>query len=141
MAVAQSIQVPATSRTRSQLRYLLEVGGLALAVAAAAWLGLLFAFQPNEVSLVWPPAGIGIAAVVLLGYRVWPGIAIGIAMSTLARGHQLPQVGGEVLSNIFEAIVAGVLLRQFVPFRPSLDRLSDVLGFTAVAAIVAGGGA
>jgi len=45
---------------------------LALAVVyyLAARLGLLLAFAESNVSPVWPPSGIALAALLLFGYRV-----------------------------------------------------------------------
>src|SRR6059058_4863215 len=46
-------------------------------VAGMAGLSRGFTFVNSNVSPIWPPAGIAIAAVILLGYRVWPAILIG----------------------------------------------------------------
>ena len=43
----------------------------------SAYLGLLLAFQDTLISPVWPPVGIGLALILILGPRVWPGITIG----------------------------------------------------------------
>lgn len=34
-------------------------------------------FLSGKVALVWPPSGLALAAILLFGYRFWPGIAIG----------------------------------------------------------------
>src|SRR5258706_391968 len=39
--------------------------------------GLKLAFVHANASAVWAPTGIALAAFLLLGYRVWPGIALG----------------------------------------------------------------
>jgi signal transduction histidine kinase len=44
---------------------------------ASAYLGLILAFKDPFTSPVWPPVGVGFAMILLLGPRVWPGIAIG----------------------------------------------------------------
>ena len=52
-----------------------------VAVAAvyygAAKLGLTLAFEAPSVTAIWPPTGIALAAVLLWGYRIWPGVALG----------------------------------------------------------------
>src|SRR6266496_6194212 len=53
------------------------IGILTLVYFAAATFGLSLAAMHKNVSLVWPPTGIALAAVLLLGYRIWPGIALG----------------------------------------------------------------
>src|SRR4051812_10849776 len=45
---------------------------------ATARLGLLLALPPEKkATAVWPPSGIAFAALLLFGYRVWPGIWLG----------------------------------------------------------------
>ena len=49
----------------------------------SAHLGLLLAFQQTNASPVWPPSGIAFAAVLVFGYRVWPGVTIGAFLANL----------------------------------------------------------
>ena len=39
--------------------------------------GLQFSYEKSHESPVWPPAGLALAALLLLGWRVWPGIWLG----------------------------------------------------------------
>jgi integral membrane sensor domain MASE1 len=57
--------------------YLLRILVLAGAYYGAAKLGLTLAFANRSVTAVWPPTGIALTTVVLWGYRVWPGVALG----------------------------------------------------------------
>lgn len=50
---------------------------LALLYFFSGRLGQLMAIPPGNVTPVWPPSGIGLAAIYLWGYRVWPGIFFG----------------------------------------------------------------
>lgn len=52
---------------------------LALAVVnfAGANLGKLMAIPPGNVTPLWPPSGIALAAILLFGYRIWPGVWLG----------------------------------------------------------------
>jgi hypothetical protein len=56
-----------------------------LAVAAvyyaAARIGLVLAFEQTNASPVWPPAGIAVALVALLGQHIWPGIFLGALLA------------------------------------------------------------
>ncbi|HZI75374.1 MAG TPA: MASE1 domain-containing protein, partial [Gemmatimonadales bacterium] len=58
-------------------RYLLRLAALASVYYVAARLGLTYASIGQSVSLIWPPTGLAIAALTLLGYRYWPGVALG----------------------------------------------------------------
>ena len=53
------------------------IGGLAVIYFIAGKLGLMLASLHASASPVWPPAGIALAALLLLGYRAWPAIFIG----------------------------------------------------------------
>jgi integral membrane sensor domain MASE1 len=37
-------------------------------------------FLSGNVVLVWPTAGIALAAILLFGYRFWPGVALGAVL-------------------------------------------------------------
>src|SRR5436190_7091734 len=65
-------------------RYLLELAATAAACYAAARIGLALAYPHDGTSALhgaftafWPPIGVGIAALVLFGPRLWPGIVAG----------------------------------------------------------------
>jgi diguanylate cyclase (GGDEF)-like protein len=46
--------------------------------------GLSLAIPPGYATAVWPPSGIALAAILLWGPRVWPGIAAGSVLVNLA---------------------------------------------------------
>src|SRR5438874_1939855 len=53
-----------------------EVIVVAVLYCATASLSLRLAFEKTNASPVWPPSGIAVVAVLLLGYRVWPGVLL-----------------------------------------------------------------
>ena len=63
------------------VRYLVQVTLLAAAYLAAAMIGLAFAIPPGNATAVWPASGIALAAVLLLGTRVWPGVWLGALLA------------------------------------------------------------
>jgi len=56
---------------------ILECLGIAVAYLITARFCQLLAIEPGNVTAVWIPSGIILAAVLLRGYRVWPGIWLG----------------------------------------------------------------
>src|SRR5262245_28244921 len=46
-------------------------------------IGKAGAFAGGKVGLIWPTAGIGVAAILLLGYRFLPGVAVGTVLISL----------------------------------------------------------
>ena len=51
--------------------------GLGILYYGTARFGLLFSYGQSHESPVWPPVGLALAALLLFGWRVWPGIWIG----------------------------------------------------------------
>ena len=49
---------------------------LIVAYIATGKLGLLLGYVHPATSLVWPPAGIALAAFLVQGYRVWPAVLV-----------------------------------------------------------------
>lgn len=66
-----------------RVSYLGRVLLLAAVYFAAAKLSLLLAIPPGYVTPVWPPSGIALAATLLLGNRIWPGVWLGAALVNL----------------------------------------------------------
>jgi diguanylate cyclase (GGDEF)-like protein/PAS domain S-box-containing protein len=112
------------------------VGILAVVYFAAARLGLSLASMHKSVSLVWPPTGIALAALLLFGHRLWPGIALGAFFINASTGVGLAVAAGIAAGNTLEALAGAYLLRRFTRFRVSLDRPQDILEFVVLAAAV-----
>jgi MASE1 len=70
----------------------------------AGKVGLSLANLNSSISLVWPATGMAIAAVVLLGYRVWPAIALGAFLVNLTTTGRLAPSLGVVMGNTLEAL-------------------------------------
>src|SRR5215472_2122363 len=98
-----------------------------------AKLGLSLAFVAEQVSVIWPPTGIALAAVLLFGYDVWPGIALGASLANSLAHEPLAVAGGIAVGNTLEALAGAWLLRR-VGFDNTLGRLKDALALVVLAA-------
>jgi PAS domain S-box-containing protein len=117
--------------------YLAQVGGLALVYLGAAKLGLAMAFLAEQVTPVWPPTGIALAALLLRGPRLWPGVALGAFLANLTTPHETALTAcGIAAGNTLEAVVGAGLLHCLVGPRPLFGRLKDVVGFVVLAALL-----
>src|SRR5262249_62073153 len=116
--------------------YAVKIAVLAGAYYGTAKLGLDLAFETTSVTAVWPPTGIALAALLLWGYRLWPGVALGAFLANSWTGIPLYAVLGITLGNTLEALAGAYLLRRFAGFRPSLERVRDVIALAALAAIL-----
>ncbi len=73
---------------RRWIPYRARVFVLAGLYFAGAKLGQAFTLTGSSVSLVWPPAGIVLAALLVHGYGLCPGIGLGVILANL--GLSLP---------------------------------------------------
>ena len=117
---------------RTFLRYAAGVVLLAAAYYGAAKLGQTLRYTAS-VSAIWPPAGLGIAALYLWGIRWWPGVLLGeIAVNgeLLLDGSSFPigSLLGQQTGNMAEVIVGALL---FVGFSLLTGSLSLFLGNAA----------
>jgi len=108
--------------------------GLAVVYYFAARLGLMMDAVAGFATLVWPATGIALAALVIFGYRLWPGVFVGAFAANLMTGAPAVVALGMAAGNTLEAVAGTYLLRRIPGFRPSLDRLQDVLGLIVLAA-------
>lgn len=117
-------------------RYVAMVLGLAAVYYGAAELGLSLAFETPSVSAVWAPTGIALAALVLFGLRYWPGVALGALLANAWTGVPLLAVLGITAGNTLEALVGAYLLVRLTDFRPSLERVTDVVWLVTLGAVL-----
>ncbi|MER5202782.1 MASE1 domain-containing protein [Streptomyces sp. NPDC002825] len=113
-----------------QFRPLTEAALISLAVAvcyyAAGRLGLLGRLVVEGVvaTPIWPPTGVAVAALLLFGARVWPGIALGSFLVIASLTTPGPTTVVTVVSNTVAPLCAFLLLRR-VGFRLDMARLRD----------------
>ena len=97
-------------------------------------LGKEASFMSGSIALVWPPAGIALAAILLFGYRFWPGVALGAVLFSCLNGVPLGFFTlGTAIGNTMGAIVCTFLLRRFISFDNAMERTRDVVGYIALA--------
>jgi integral membrane sensor domain MASE1 len=116
-------------------RYFAHVAIVFCAYFAAGKLGLATPFTSGNISPVWPAAGIALAAVLLWGYRVWPGIAAAAFLVNFLSPIPLAAAVGLATGNTLAALTGAFLLRRVSDFKHSLSRLRDVLGLIVFAAL------
>src|SRR5437762_6745224 len=116
------------------LRVWAGILGTALIYFAAAKLGFVFAFVAKQVTVVWPPTGIALAALLVLGPRAWPGITLGAFLANATTDEPLWTAGGIAVGNTLEAVVGAWLLHR-LGFRATLELVRDVLALILGAAL------
>jgi signal transduction histidine kinase len=111
---------------RRRVRWGLSVALVALVYFGAALAGNALKLTGN-VDAVWPPAGVGIAAIYLGGLSLLPGVLVGdILADVLPGGLPITALIGQTFGNMLEVVVAAMLLRRLVRHGSPLDRLDGI---------------
>ncbi|MDD1609366.1 MAG: PAS domain S-box protein [Methylococcaceae bacterium] len=92
-----------------------------------AKLGLLFATNAGNVTLVWLPSGLALAVFLLGGARYMPGIFFGAFAAGIAVGDSEGVSAGIALGNTLEPLLGWWLLTRWVKFDITLTKLRDFL--------------
>jgi signal transduction histidine kinase len=112
----------------------LKIAGVAMLYFAGAQIGLMYAVVGGAVSLVWPPSGIALVAMLHLGYRAGLGVALGSFLSNVSVGIPIPVALGIAAGATLEAVVGTFLLQRCAAFRCDLGRRRDVVALILFAA-------
>src|SRR5437588_90686 len=114
--------------------------GLLVALAAAYFvagrLGLRFAVVSPNATVVWPPTGIALAALLLAGYDVWPAIMVGAFLVHLSTTGSVPSAVAIAAGNTLEGLLGAYLVNRFARGRRVLERARDIFTFAILAGIV-----
>ena len=117
--------------------YLASVVLLAATYFSAAKLAMLVAIPPGYATAVWPPSGIALASVLLLGNRVWPGIWLGASLVNVTVQSSLVAATLMGAGNTLEALAGAALVRALIGVPGPFRRGEDVIKFVAIAALSA----
>jgi signal transduction histidine kinase len=113
------------------------IGLFAIIYLVAGKIGLHLASLHASASPVWPPAGIALAAILLLGYRAWPAIFVGAFLVNLTTAGDNATSVAIAAGNTLEAITGAWLVNRFAGGRNVFDRPQGVFKFALAAAISA----
>ncbi len=105
----------------------------------------MLAFLPGNLSAIWAPTGIALAAILLLGYRVVPGIALGsflwvmFELQSMTMPVSVP-VSLMIASSItvgetLKPVLIAILLNRFVEEGAIFKRLESIGKFLLIASI------
>ena len=111
------------------------IGILAVIYFIAGKLGLMLASLHASASPVWPPAGIALAALLLLGYRAWPAIFIGAFLVNVTTAGNVATSLAIASGNTLEAVCGAWLLNRFAGGTTVFDSPQGVFKFALAAAV------
>ena len=114
--------------------YALRLLLLTVAYYLVARLGRGLATVHPVISPLWPPTGVAMAALILGGRRLWPGVLLGAFLTNaglVGAGMSLAIAAG----NTLEALAGAWLCRSLAGRVRPLTRLSDALRLLAAAGL------
>ena len=137
-------------RSRASLavrsRFVINVGIAAVYVAAAKF-GFTMAFTAEQVTLVWPPTGLALAALLLLSNNdnagdgdnrvssVWPGVFLGAFVANITTHEPFGVAAGIATGNTLEAVAAAWAIRRFVGTGHAINWLRYAMGLVIFGAL------
>ncbi|HXI84297.1 MAG TPA: MASE1 domain-containing protein [Verrucomicrobiae bacterium] len=120
--------------SRGVVSDLAKITALALVYFVAGKLGLKLAFLNQSATAVWPPTGIALAAVLLLGYRVWPGIWLGAFLVNITTAGSIATTICIAGGNTLEVLLGVWFVQRFAGGWHAFDRARGIFQFVLFAA-------
>ena len=122
---------------RSELLKHLLVGLAACATyVLAGKLSLRLASVHPSASPFWPPTGIALVTLLLLGLRYWPAIFVGAFLVNLTTAGSALTSLGIAAGNSLEAVTATYWVSRFANGKGVFDRTRDILRFALYGGIL-----
>ena len=100
--------------TSPKIRWVTNAALLAVAYVVVARVGLRYAAIGESISPVWPPTGLALATLLLLGPQYWPAIFCGAFLANATTAVPLIAATGIACGNTAEAVLGAYLMRRAV---------------------------
>jgi PAS domain S-box-containing protein len=121
---------------KRHLAYLTTLGAVFALYYYGARLGLSLAVAHPSASVVWPPTGLALAAVLVLGQRVWPAIFFGAFLINIHTAGTIVTSVSIAVGNTLEAIIGAYLTRRFIQTPIVFERANEVVKFTVLTGMI-----
>ncbi len=124
---------------QSALTLLFQIVSMAFVYFAFGRLGLILDNPSGYVSPIWPASGVALAAVLLIGYRVWPGVLIGSFLTNLPVASGIFSFSPDIQSFLIpisigigatlQALAGAFLLRRYIDLSSGLIHAKEIILF------------
>src|SRR5262249_50104911 len=108
--------------------------GLAVALAyyVAGKIGLQLAFVNASATAVWPPSGIALAAFLIFGSAIWPGVLLGAFLVNLTTAGTVATSLAIGVGNTLEGVIGAFLVRRFAAGTDAFRQPHGVFRFAGI---------
>jgi integral membrane sensor domain MASE1 len=135
--IGQYLALPVDGRGwRSTVGWVFLIG---IVYFLASRLGLSLLVAPAGMAVFWPASGISAGILITFGRRVFPALAIGVMVGTVAANllsdRSLPTSVFKGLCNVGESVIVAWLIERWFGSPLSFADLRRVLGFLAAVTI------
>ena len=108
---------------------------LAIAYIVTGRAGLAFGYENPAATVIFPPAGIALGALLVLGYRVWPVVLLAATLLYASVLGAVPAVPILAAGNTAEGLFAAYLMNRFAGGRHALQTPKHALRFAGLVAL------
>lgn len=105
---------------------------LGVAYYLSGLVGLDIQSAQTGITPFWPPSGIALAAFIIFGLRLWPGIFIGMIAIAIGAGVPVWIAILAATGSVFESVIPILIARRY-GFNGTLDTLKQLLLFLGIA--------
>ena len=117
-------------------RTVIAIVSLAAVYFLAGKFGLSLATEHASASAIWPPSGIALAALLLWGYRIWPGVFLGAFLVNITTAGGLATTLGIASGNTLGAFVGAWLINHFANGHKVFERAKNIFKFVLLAGLI-----
>ncbi|MDX2096467.1 MAG: MASE1 domain-containing protein [Leptolyngbyaceae cyanobacterium bins.59] len=126
--------------TLNRFKRILLILSIALIYYATAKLGQYLAIPPGFITPVYPPSGIALAAILLLGYRMWWGLWLGAVVAatwplwanTGILSMSVVSGAGIATGSVLQALIGAWLIRRYLGYHSLFGNAPNVAKFTGI---------
>jgi signal transduction histidine kinase len=130
------VSLPSERPQISPLHRSVMLCSLAVIYVLAGKFGLQLAVFHPSATPVWPPTGISLAALLLLGYWVWPGICLGAFVVNVTTAGSIATSLGIATGNTLEGLLGAFLVNHFANGRKVFAQQRDTFAFVLLAPLL-----
>ena len=109
--------------------------GVFLLYVLAGKLGLMLAVVHESATAVWAPSGIALAALLLIGLRMWPAVFAGAFVVNVTTAGGVTSSLFLAAGNTLEGVVAAALVMRFAGGRDCFQHPQDIFKFAGAAVL------